>query len=99
MAFTEDFAPFMQQAEFADSALLAGAPVQVIFDREFLAVNTGLSDVASSSPVARLASSLVPSNVVGVSLVISTGQGAGNWRVSGHEPDGTGLSLLTLEKA
>jgi hypothetical protein len=95
MAFTEDFAPFMQQAEFADSALLAGAPVQVIFDRAY----SDGQGIASGAPVVQIPSSSVPSNVVGLPLVISTGVGAGSYTVHAHEPDGTGFSTLELRKA
>ena len=80
-------------------AILGGSPVDVIFDRAYLSVDFGQSEMASSSPVARLLSSQVPANVVGLPLQITTGHGLGNWRVAAHQPDGSGISVLKLEKA
>jgi hypothetical protein len=95
MAFAEDFTPFFSAAEFSDSATLGASSVKVIFDRAY----SDGQGIASGAPVVQIQSSSVPSNVVGLPLVISTGLGAGSYTVHAHEPDGTGLSMLELRKA
>jgi len=90
-----DIAVMFNDGEFADAGTLAGLPVSVIFDRAY----TDGQGIASGAPVVQIPSSSVPSNVVGLPLVISTGVGAGSYTVHAHEPDGTGLSTLELRKA
>jgi hypothetical protein len=94
MAFTEDFQAFLSQAEFADSALLGGLPVSVIFDRAYI----DASGMSSGRPNAKLASASVPASPVGQTLQITSGLGLGSWRIAEVIPDGTGMSDLVLEK-
>lgn len=77
-------------ADFGADATLNGAPVRGIFDNAY-GESFGL--VASSSPVFRLPSSIAVAT--GQTLVIA----ATTYTVAGIEPDGTGLTLLRLEKA
>ncbi len=95
MAFTEDFQAFFSQAEFADSALLAGLPVSVIFDREYI----DASGMSTGMPNAKLASASVPASPVGQPLQITSGHGLGNWKIAQVISDGTGMTDLVLEKA
>jgi len=88
MALTEDFSAFM--ADFGVPATIGGAPVTVIFDNEYLAA----LDVESSNPVALAASADVSAVVQGDAAVIS----AVNYTVAGIQPDGTGMTILELEK-
>jgi hypothetical protein len=48
------------------------------------------------APQVQIASASVPAAYKGAALVISTGRGAGSYKVREHQPDGTGLSLLSL---
>lgn len=80
---------------FADNASLAGAPVRVIYDGEY-AEALGLGGAAIR---VTLPSASVPAAWDGKPLQILTGQGAGNYTVRNHQPDGTGISVLDLERA
>lgn len=90
MAFTEDLAPFF--ADFGDAATLAGVAVRVIFDGPG-GVSNGMTIEA---PQVQIATASVPAAYKGATLIISTGRGAGTYKVREHQPDGTGLSLLGL---
>jgi hypothetical protein len=76
------------------STTLGGSEVQGIFDNEYDLAGVGLSGMSSSAPAFRLASHLVPANPVGLPLVI----GVSNYAVVEHLPDGSGLSVLLLER-
>lgn len=88
MTFTEDIAAFFN--DFAVDATLNGADVQVIFD----AVYQDPFNVESCGPVATILTAAVPSVAHGQSLVI----GSTTYKVRGIEPDGTGITLLRLER-
>ena len=90
MAFVEDLAPFF--ADFGEAATLAGVAVRVIFDGPG-GIVAGLS---VESPVVQIASASVPAAYKGAALVITSGRGAGSYKVRERSPDGTGLSLLAL---
>ena len=89
--FTEDFAPFMAVSEFASDATLAGQPVQGLFDNLYSQFDMG-GPVAGSSPTFTLPSASVPGVVVGANLVVNSV----TYKVTDHQPDGTGLSVLRL---
>ena len=94
MAFAEDLSVFFNPAEFADSATLGGVAVQGIFDKAYQFADVCGSGMASTQPVYTLATSAVPANPVGTTLVV----GGVSYSVAAHEPDGTGMSLLLLER-
>lgn len=72
-------------------ATLNGVPVQGIFDAEYALEDLG-GGVAASGPVFTLASSAVPANVAGATLVV----GAVTYKVVEPMPDGTGVTVLRL---
>ena len=78
-------------ADFGVSAVIAGPPVTVIYDNDFMA---GL-EVESSNPVALAASADVAGVAHGDPVVIN----GVNHTVVGKKPDGTGFTLLELEVA
>jgi hypothetical protein len=90
MAFVEDLTPYF--ADFGDAATLAGAAVRVIFDGP----GGVLGGMTIEAPQVQIASSGVPAAYKGATLIISTGRGAGTYKVREHLPDGTGMSLLSL---
>lgn len=98
MAMTEDTTAFFSTAEFADTATLDGAAVVGIFDRAYEQGAIGISGMASGQPVFTLPASSVPAAVVGKALVIAAGLGAGSYLVAESQPDGTGLTVLVLER-
>jgi len=91
MAFTEDFTPFFNTAEFADDATLNGVAVKGIFDADYALQDVG-GNVASSGPVFMLASASVPALPVGKTLV----HGTTTFKVVETMPDGTGVTMLRL---
>lgn len=94
MAFTEDLAPFFSVSEFGSNATLAGVAVRGIFDNAYLQGDVGGAGMAGAQPMFSLATSDVPADPVGASLVVNST----TYRVAAHEPDGTGVSVLMLER-
>lgn len=95
MALIEDFSVFFNPAEFADNATLGGVAVRGIFENAYELANVGLSGMAGSSPAFTLQTSAVPANPVGMVLVCS----AIGYIVAEHQPNGTGVSVLILERS
>jgi hypothetical protein len=97
MAMTEDLTVFFDTENgFADTATLSGVAVTGIF-------SSGLDDPTlagfgpvGSSPQFMLPASQVPAAPEGKPLVITSGIGAGSYRIGLAEPDGTGITLLRL---
>jgi hypothetical protein len=75
-------------------ATVGGVAVQGIFDSAYQLGDVGGSGMASTAPVLTLATSDVPASPVGTSVVVN----ALNYTVAAHEPDGTGISRLLLER-
>ena len=93
--FAEDLSAFFSTAEFATAATLNGVAVAGIFDTPLALGVVGEYGMASTQPAYTLPSVSVPANPVGLALVI----GATSYVVAAHEPDGTGVSRLLLERA
>lgn len=91
MAVEEDITAYF--VELGDDATLAGVPVRVIFDGPG---GTALG-MAIEAPQVQLPSSDVPASYLNAPLVIASGRGAGAYKVREHTPDGTGMSILTLQ--
>jgi len=84
-------------ADFGVTATIAGAPVRVIFDNEFLAS----MDVESSNPVALALTSDVAAVAHGAAVSIPAGEFTESFTgtVIEHKPDGTGFSVMELAAA
>ena len=95
MAFTEDMTAFFTIGEFASTATLDGLPVAAIFDADYAQGQVGPYGMASSQPSLTLSTTSVPTNPVGLPVVIK----GLDYLVASHEPDGTGVSRLYLELA
>ena len=91
MAFVESLSPFF--ADFAVQATLAGQGVQGIFDNGYALGQVGIG-MAGTQPTYTLPTASVVGEPVGQSLAI----GAVTYYVAAHEPDGTGVSRLVLER-
>jgi len=76
-------------------ATVDGIVVDAIFDNAYQLGDVGGSGMASTAPVLTLATTDVPTDPVGKSVVVNSV----SYVVAAHEPDGTGVSLLLLEKA
>ena len=90
---TENLAPFF--ADFATTATVDGASVSVIFDNGYATGAVGPYGMASSAPTLTLPTASVPASPVGKAVVV-TGT---NYTVAEHQPDGSGVSTLILERA
>ena len=99
MSMLEDFAPFFSIDEFADSATLGGRPVAGVLESGFEEATLAGFGVAGSSPRFTLAVASVPGEAEGLTLVVTTGLGAGSYRVTNAYPDGSGLTTLHLRPA
>lgn len=80
----------------ANCAVTIGAnpAVPAIFDNGFALGSVGIG-MAGTQPSLRVLTSAVPADPVGQAVVVN----AVNYAVAAHEPDGTGLSMLMLERA
>lgn len=95
MPFVEDLSVFFNaDTQGFVQATLAGVAVTGIFDAAYQLGDVGGNGMATVAPVFTLATSAVPANSVGQTLVVN----AVNYTVAAHEPDGTGVSLLLLER-
>lgn len=91
--FTEDLSIFF--ADFGVPATLGGVAVVGLFDQAHELGNVGLVGMAGTQPVFTLATASLAGDPVGQPLVVN----ATTYSVAAHEPDGTGLSRLLLERA
>ena len=89
--FQEDFTAFF--AEFATPATIGGAPVQVIFEAAYSNPFGGAVD--ATQPTCWAPSASVSHAVQGTSASI----GGAGYVVERVEPDGTGISRITLYQA
>lgn len=78
----------------ADAITLDGVAVRAFFDNEADVVNTGIGAMVRT-PILTLATSAVPASPVGKSVTVN----AVAYKVAEHMPDGTGQSVLVLERA
>lgn len=93
MPFAEDLSAFFSPAEFAVTVTLAGVAVTGIFDAAYQLADVG-TGMAGTAPVLTLPTSAVPPSPVGAAVVVN----AVTYTVAAHEPDGTGVSRLLLER-
>ena len=93
MAFLEDLTPFFSPAEFADLASIGGADVQVIFEAPYADPFGAVVD--STQPQCWAPSASVQHAPPGTAVAI----GIKAYTVERIEPDGTGISRITLSPA
>ena len=90
---TEDLAPFF--ADFAVAATVNGAAVRGIFDNGFASAEVGLVGMSSARPMLTLPTAGLSADPVGQTAVVN----GTSYLVAAHQPDGTGVSTLMLERA
>ena len=90
MPFVEDFAPFVNTADFGSAATWNGATVNGIFDRAYI---DPLGNVEGYGPVFQCPAADVPTVAHGDTLIVNSAV----YVVRGVEPDGTGWVVLRLE--
>ena len=90
---TEDLAPFF--ADFAVDATVNGQAVRGIFDNGFASAEVGLVGMSSARPMLTLPTAGLAADPVGQTAVVN----GTSYLVAVHQPDGTGVSTLMLERA
>jgi len=90
---TEDLAPFF--ADFAVDATVNGQAVRGIFDNGFASAEVGLVGMSSARPMLTLPTAGLSADPVGQTAVVN----GISYLVAVHQPDGTGVSTLMLERA
>lgn len=91
MPFAEDLSAFFRVSEFATTVTLDGASVDGIFDNGYIDV-LGL---ASRAPMFTLQSVDAAAVSTASTLVVN----GTTYRVTSVQPDGTGVTVLTLERS
>lgn len=81
------------------AATLGGQPVAGILTAGFDDLTYAGPGPAGSSPSLVLPAASVPAKPDGLQLVITSGVAQGNYKVTSHEPDGTGFVTLHLTKS
>lgn len=95
MAFAEDLSAFFDTDDFAEIVTYDGTQqIPAIFDAAFFEDVAGRLGVESSKPACLVRSADVPTAAHGKTIK----RGAVTYHVVGVQPDGTGLTLLVLEK-
>ena len=97
--FTEDLSAFLDLGGFAVQATALNesavqVQIPVIFDAAGSVSTTGLMGMAGTQPTCTLQTSDVVAAWQGWQLTIN----GDDYAAVAHTPDGTGLSILTLEK-
>ena len=93
----DDLTPFFVPGEFAGVGdTLDGQPVEGIFDAAYVSTSDGIG-MASSRPAYLLPATAAPAAPEGMLLVVA--KSGEHFTVATQEPDGTGLTVLVLEKA
>jgi len=107
MAFAEDPTVFLE--DFAENVMFTGQlPTLAIFDNAFERGNVGIG-MASTQPALRMPSATVPPALADGAVVVVGGAltlvggiptlvGGTSYRYREQEPDGTGWTVLFLER-
>lgn len=91
--FVESLAPFFD--EFTVQCTVNGVTRRGIFDTPYKLGAVASAGISALGPTLMLPTSQVSADPVGQAVVIN----ATNYVVAAHEPDGTGVSVLVLERA
>ena len=92
--FAENLSPFF--ADFAaTSCSVNGVVVRAIFENDYSLGGVGLAGMSGTQPTLMLPTASISADPVGQAAVVD----GTSYVVAAHEPDGTGISLLRLERA
>lgn len=92
-------AAVMRSLANATARISAGAPLPVIFDHEYVLAEVGETGMAATHPAIALPTGAVPSPATGLRVELMSNAGQSYWKTVEHHPDGTGLSVLLLERS
>lgn len=94
MTFVENFPAYL--ADFGVDCIVDGQAARGIFDAAYTASSPlGGVGFAAAGPALTLPTDDVPAAPVGKSMTVD----GASWRIVDHQPDGTGVSVLLLERA
>lgn len=96
--FAEPIAAFFRTSGFGESVTLDGQAREAIFDADYQLAPFGAAAVggmATTQPMLTLPTSSVPASPVGKVAIV----GGTTYTIVEHQPDGTGVSRLMLERA
>lgn len=93
--FVEPLAAFFATSGFGQAVTVNGASLNAIFENGYRAGNIGLAGMAAYGPTLLCRTADLSADPVGQAAVVN----ATNYVVAAHEPDGTGVSVLRLERA
>jgi hypothetical protein len=94
VAFTEDLTQFFDTDDFGVAATIGATTVNGIFENQFLGV-PGEAAVAASTPTFTCQTSALPAITRGSTQATIS---AVTYTIVGVHPDGTGVTLLVLER-
>lgn len=77
----------------------AGEEQLAIFDQEYLVADVGGSGMAASGPAITVPTSSIPAVYSRVPVEVSYLGVVTRWRITEHHPDGTGMSVVLLERS
>lgn len=77
----------------------AGAVQLGIFDNDYASAHIGDAGMAAATPAVTVATATLPNPLVGAAVDVDYCGVTTRYRVAAHHPDGTGLSVLLLERA
>ena len=90
--FVEDLNVFFNTSEFAQPAIIGGAVVNVIFDKNYVGALSGLVESTGPQMLIATTDATAAALAQGSTVVI----GGASYTVTGMEPDGTGATLVQL---
>jgi hypothetical protein len=93
--FAENLAPFFAASGMGVAVTVDGQAREAIFDSEFQLGGLTATGIASAQPMLTLRTADVPASPVGKTTVV----GSTTYTIVEHQPDGTGVSRLMLERA
>lgn len=93
--FAENLAPFFKASGLGVAVTVDGAAREAIFDAEHQLGGLAVAGIAAAQPMLTLPTAHVPASPVGKAAVI----GSTTYTIVEHQPDGTGVSRLMLERA
>lgn len=103
-------APFAALEQRANAAVLdtlsnalvrlaGGHQVPAIFDQDYVVATVGDAGMAATAPAVTVPTSAVPRPFSGIAVEVTYLGAVTRWKAAEHHPDGTGLSVLLLERA
>ena len=101
----DPFAAAEQRANAAVMRRLANARVSIggaqetpgIFDNAYVIADVG-NGMAATAPAITVPTGAVPSSFSGTPVTVVSAGGTSYWTMAEHHPDGTGLSVVLLER-